>query len=314
MRSRISLNPDTVSLELELPWELAEELAARGPAIIDQLRAGLARAKADDESRAKLAALHDDTRRNRIDQWRKLARKADRHARRFAELGYPTEYQALKALGAEFGISSQALRALVSGHRRRERDRRDARQASRIIRLHLLGHTHAQIARQLRPHRPVSRVTAVLHRHDDLIGALRSYEEKLRPARGVVDVQADTVVSDGASGPGDYERQLAARRAWLRELSVQLYRRYRRVEFDSPQCRRAWSKCEGEAHTLHPELILNLVRERQQAVSSFLKRRRDARIVELRASGLKQREIAARVGRSQVYVSKVLVAHRKAGA
>jgi hypothetical protein len=302
MRSRVTLLHHHAKIELEMPWELAEAFVSVAPQIIDQLRTGLEASRRKAESRARSDQLHHDAREERGKRYDRIGRDADRFARRHNANGYASEYLAMKAFAVENGLTTPMAMQMLRRYRRFRNERIKARQLVHIIKLHLLGYTHGQIARRLRPMRRVDWVGAEIRKHRDLIADLRRFEvqyhgEKIAEARQ----KAASEAPDEIPAIETLEQRKARHAA----LSVQLYRHYRRVVATGSKPDAIFKRLATECE-LPGIYVEQLVKQRMAKVQAFVKARRDRFALELHAAGHTQSVIATRIGKSQPYVSHLL--------
>lgn len=309
MPDRISVNPDAISVRLDLPWDVAEQIVDHGPQIIETLRKALDRRREDDDRRKKLESFQDAAAKDQMAQWAKLARHTDRRIRQECYRGHRLQRHVLREIADELGIQVGALQA-IHAHFKRERQRRIMeRRTARIIRLYLLGYSNAAIGRLVRPLVSGRTVGRILTDNKHLISTLQSYDRRQRKVAhaALADQPEPGKKTDNVVYLDRRQQVREERRARHRQIGVQLYRQFRcrRPSSNSKQ-RYQLLKELGEAHEFPVSYVEFLIRRRRLEVNAYLKRRRDKAILSLYNQGHNNRYIAQYLGLHDRTIARIV--------
>lgn len=177
-RSDISPYGAVCKVELELPWEQAEFIVKHGPSIIKAIKRGVDARKDDLRCREETRNLVDANAEQLKAEYAKIAETAEAEiTRRSNRPGQRP--QLIKQLAGEYGLPAPTLGTILRVYRREKKRALDAKRSTDIIRLHFLGFSNQEIAKELNiNHKTVARI---LESEGDLVKALR---RSLLPEKG----------------------------------------------------------------------------------------------------------------------------------
>ncbi|WP_419797602.1 MAG: hypothetical protein ACNI26_15060 [Terasakiella sp.] len=168
MSNAIKPYGNTCTVELDLPWEVAELLVEQGPVLIKEITLALKMRKQRTDCNAKFAALAEQDRKEAKERFHNLGRIVDE-----ALTGQTTAEQRvrLSILADEHDTNPSFLKLVRKLYRERivtaERELRDAQ----IIRFYFQGLSNKEIGRRVGT--SVGNVSTILSRQGNLITALR---------------------------------------------------------------------------------------------------------------------------------------------
>lgn len=306
MRDRISLNPESVTVSLELPWDVAEQLVEQGPAILDALRHAMAQRAAEDESRKRLARYHDERASDRIAEWDRLSRRLDWELRRRCQNGDEKPTVVFREFAAEFGVNVSALRTVHAGFTKRRNEAMRKRRAAQIIRLYFLGYTHEEIGRRVRPQLKSSAVGNVLAQNADLLSSLKAYEGLINrsaspaPQSAETSLESATVLEFAPADETQEQRQ-------LRHLQIgrELYREWLERKPSAKQRYRVLREL-AERYKLNVPYVEHLIAQARRKA----RQERDKRVIELYRLGKSNAAIAREIGIHDRTVASIVRKHR----
>ncbi|MBV6633039.1 MAG: hypothetical protein KI792_08415 [Alphaproteobacteria bacterium] len=322
MDKRISINPETVSVTLELPFEVAELIADQGMDLVKAIVEAVELVKRNDERRKRLEQYQDADAQDRTDEWHRLAAELDAEIKRLTGSGGVTEAEVITTFASNFSTPVSSLQAILTSYRKKQRKAAIRERDEKIIRFYFLGYTNAQIGKKLEPPVSASTVNKVLAKHRDFIAMLRTSRgvahQPTSPPAPLVGQGAPPEATKADRLPSKpKEKTPAAPRAGgtvaasgikdelARDpISIQVYRSFRRGEHKA-DTRHATLKAIGEPHGITAEIAEFKMRHRREHVQRYIKRRRIQSIKRLKAEGLTDASIAERLNISKAKVAKL---------
>ena len=308
MPSAVSYHTTNCKIELEVSWEVAEQLAPLFTDLANNLTNALKR-NADYKAQSK--KLHGYTDPGYSDEglrMRALAEEASVHSEILVKTGLKRQ-QAERLTAEEFNIPYTTLAILLLSYRSQQREFLRAQREQDVIRLYLCGFNQSQIARELEI--AATTVSRILKDKRDLLLELRSLKAKTRLPEPDIDVRyVGTDLTDEELAKKKrkdaFREETIKRKQYHIRLGTQLYR----------QCRRK-NKADQEQHlqsilVTHPDLnmmyLRHLISVRRVKVQGYLKRRRMQTIRQMHGKGHSQTAIAKTVGLSPATISNYLKA------
>jgi len=184
--TNLILNPygNTCKVTLDIPWDLAETLVAHGPQLIEIIKQALDTRKEEARDNHKVKEVLDKQCEDNRAAWAALAEQCEAEiAKRSNAPGQ--RRQILKQLAAEYKVAFPFLDSICRVYGSQKREAGIAARKAEIIRLHLSGLSHKQIAQEVKL-TPES-VGNIIVAERDLIGTLKAHAHsrpKIEPTAG----------------------------------------------------------------------------------------------------------------------------------
>lgn len=309
MRDRSSIGSETVTVSVELPRDVAEQLVEHGPALLDALRQALQDQTQSEEVSTERDQLRNKEARDRIGEWERLSRHLDRHLRQRCARGGEPESRVFREFARQYGFKVSHLRNLHSGFKKRRNERIKERRTARIIRLYCLGYSNREIARLVRPKVAPDTVKRILTENRELIGSLRAFDRQRRkvfsasaPARREAHEIGNELEIFETAEEAQEERQ-----KHHAEIGRDLYAEWRKRR-PSPRDRHHVLREFAQRHKLPVPYIEHLLRTARQEE----RQARDAEVIQLYRQKLKNTEIARETGLHDRTVARIIREHRGA--
>lgn len=158
---------NTCTVELELPWEVAELLVEQGPGLIEDIALALKMRKQRTEQNEKYAALRQSDYEQAKTDFFNLGMKVDQALKAAGD----NKKQTLRELAVEYDTNTAFLERVRKLYRDRVTKEEKQTRNTQIIRFYFQGLSNREIGRQVGI-APGS-VSRILSEQGDLIAALR---------------------------------------------------------------------------------------------------------------------------------------------